>query len=64
MMRVFVKKVWKPYASECNGQSVVLSDDYACHRTVELEDSLKQMNTMRVIIPPITRQLYIHAMLA
>ena len=42
----------KAYVSECNGKSMLLLDDYVCHKTPELEDSLKQVNTMRVMISP------------
>ena len=52
MMRSWVEKVWKPYVSECNGKSMLLWDDYTYHKTAELEDSLKQVNIMRVMIPP------------
>ena len=31
---------------------MLLLDDYAYHKTAELEDSMKQVNTMRVMIPP------------
>ena len=52
VMRLWMEKVWRPYVSECNGKYMLLLDDYACHKTSELEDSLKQINTIRVMIPP------------
>ena len=31
---------------------MLLLGDYACHKTVELEESFKEANTMRVMMPP------------
>lgn len=38
MMSIWYEKVWKPYATQCSGQSILLLDDYACHKATEQAD--------------------------
>ena len=33
MMHVWVGKLWKPYASECNEESMLLFDDHTSQKT-------------------------------
>ena len=43
MMCFWLIKLWKRYASECNGESVLLLNGYTSHKTAKLEDSLKNL---------------------
>lgn len=63
MMSISYEKVWNPYVTQYTGQSILLLDDYKCHKATQLADWLNEFNTVKTMIPHIILQLCNRAML-
>ena len=44
-MHIWYDKIWKPYVENCNMKSVLLLDDFKCHKQPALDARLKEINT-------------------
>lgn len=51
MVSIRYKNVRKLYVTQCIGQSILLLDDYAFQKTIELADYLNEVNTVKIMIP-------------
>ena len=52
VMKLWYKKLWKPYVCDVEGESALLLDDYVCHKGESLNTSLQESKTMRIMIIP------------
>ena len=44
--------MYKPYISSNTAELGLILDDYICHKDAELMESMKQDNTICILIPP------------
>ena len=52
VMRIWYETVYEPYISGNKAESGLILDDFVCHKNSDLMESMKQDNTIRILIPP------------
>ena len=51
-MHIWYEKVWKPYRENYNGKSILLLDDFKCHKQPAFDEKLSEVKTERKEVPP------------
>ena len=51
-MQIWYEKIWRPYLENYNGNSMLLLDDFKCHKKESFVEKLEELNTKRCEVPP------------
>ena len=52
VMQIWFEKIWQPYVRSHTGNSMLLLDDYVCHKQEQFVEKLSGVDTLLTLIPP------------